>query len=256
MKDGVRELPPNPLTMLIRQSIRHGIRKSSKPLRYSGVIENYIQAIDYNTFYKKHAKKSSELNIKLNYVYFPLHLQPELTTTGFGGAYSDQLDAIDRLSEMVPAGWKIFVKENPKQSYKQRGAEFFRRLSALENVEYIGKEVDTYWLMENCQFVATITGTAGWEAITGGKPCLYFGLAWYASIPGAIAYEPSIKVDDILNTHINQEEQSHAFSAIYRKTRPGLIDLDYRHIYPDYSTENNILKIHQFLHEEILKKST
>jgi len=256
MKNGVRENPPNPLPMLIRQSLRYGIRKSSKPLRYSGVIENYIQAKDYNEFYQKHAKKSSELDIKQNYVYFPLHLQPELTTTGFGGAYSDQLDAIDRLSDMIPADWKVFVKENPKQSYKQRGAEFYRRLSTLGNVVYIGKEVDTYWLMENCQFVATITGTAGWESITGGKPCLYFGLPWYASIPGAIAYTPTIQVNDILNTTINQDEQSRAFSAIYRKTRLGLVDRVYRSICHDYSPEKNVLRIHNFLYEEILKKPT
>ncbi len=256
MKDGIRENPPNPLPLLIRQSIRYGIRKSSKPIRYSGVIENYLQAKDYNTLYQKQAKKSSELNAQLNYVYFPLHLQPELTTTGFGGSYSDQLDAIERLSEMIPRDWKVFVKENPKQSYKQRGAEFFRRLSALNNVDYIGKEVDTYWLMENCQFVATITGTAGWEAITGGKPCLYFGLPWYASIPGAIAYNPSIQVTDILNNSIDQHVQSRAFSAIYKKTRQGLVDPVYRYIYPDYSPEKNAYKIYRFLCEEILKTTT
>ena len=247
MKGGVRRAPPTPLPMLIRQTIRHGIRKSSKPVRYSGVIENYIQAKDYNDYYSATAKRADELNFNLKFVYFPLHLQPELTTTGFGGEYSDQVDAIERLSEMVPADWKIYVKENPKQGYQQRGSEFFRRLSSMANVVYIGKEVDTYWLMQHCQFVATITGTAGWECITGGKSCLLFGLAWYSQIPGAVKYSPSLTVEDILKTPISKEVQAEAFAKIYRKTRAGIVDSVYESINENYTSESNSDKLTKFL---------
>jgi hypothetical protein len=255
MNNELRRSPPNPLPMFIRQSIRHGIRESSKPIRYSGVIENYIQAKDFNLHYIKTAKKANELEFTSKFVYFPLHLQPELTTTGFGGEYSDQVDAIERLSEMVPADWKIYVKENPKQGYQQRGVEFFRRLSSMANVVYIGKEVDTYWLMEHCQFVATITGTAGWESITGGKPCLLFGLAWYAQIPGAVKYTPSITVKDILDTPINQTDQATAFAKIYKKTRAGMVDYGYRYINVGYTAESNSEKLYKFLEYAILKNS-
>jgi hypothetical protein len=194
---------PSKVLKWIRESFRYGIRTSSRPMRYSGVVENLTQAKDFSSSYEKYAVNDDQIDVNINYVYFPLHLQPELTTTGLGGDYSDQLDAIEKLASMIPPDWKVYVKENPKQGYEQRGIEFYRRLSTFSNVTYISKEVDTYWLMGNCRFVATITGTAGWESITGGKPCLFFGLAWYANIPGAVRYKDGITIEDVLETPID-----------------------------------------------------
>jgi hypothetical protein len=247
----IKNRKKNPLWTWLRETIRYGIRTSSKPMRYSGVIENLTQARDFDKSYLLYAKKRNELDVNINFVYFPLHLQPELTTSTLGGCYSDQLDAIERLSDMIPADWKIYVKENPKQGHEQRGIEFYRRISCIKNVEYIGNDVDTYWLIENCRFVATITGTAGWESVTGGKPCLTFGLAWYATIPGAIQYNKHITVEDILSARISQADQMLAFNNLYKKTRPGIIDGGFTPIFPEYTPENNSQKLELFIRERV-----
>jgi hypothetical protein len=244
----------SPWWNLFRETLRYGVRKSSKPVRYSGVIENFLQAKEFKSNYEKYAKTSSALDMQESFVYFPLHLQPELTTSGMGGRYSDQLDAIERLSDLLPDSWKIYVKENPKQGHDQRGAEFFRRLSMIKNVEYIAKEVDTYWLMERSRFVATITGTAGWEAITGGKPCLVFGYAWYMSIPGVVKYAPTVTLDDILNQVIDHTVQKRVFEQLCKKMRTGIVDADYIKIHPHYDFEENANRVAGFLSEIILDK--
>lgn len=120
------------------------------------------------------------------YVYFPLHLQPELTTSSLGGRYDDQIFAIERLSAWLPDGMLLFVKENPKQRSRYRDKSFYRRLEALENIILLDKSVSSSNLIRNSSAVATITGTAGWEALTEGKPAIYFGRPWYAGAPGAV----------------------------------------------------------------------
>ena len=244
----------NPIWRFFRESLRYGIRKSSKPMLFSGVIQNFVQAKEFNSTYPIHAKSTEELNKNANYVYFPLHLQPELTTTGLGGSYSDQIDAIERLAEMIPDGWLIYAKENPKQGHEQRGVEFFRRLATIGNVVYIDKHVDTYWLMENSQFVATITGTAGWEAITGGKACLVFGLAWYRSLPGAVGYSKDIRISDILEIRLDRAEQVFAFDDLIARTRAGVVDKVYVDIYKDYESSSNVKAILDFLDETVTQK--
>jgi len=44
-------------------------------------------------------------------------------------------------------------------------------------------------LIERCKAIATITGTAGWEALFKGKPAVVFGHAFYRDAPGVIAVE-------------------------------------------------------------------
>ncbi len=140
------------------------------------------------------------------YVYFPLHLQPEMTTDTLGGIYTDQLLALEQLRSKLPENWKIYVKENPKQKSYKRGKEFFERLSSIPNTLLLDRTVDTYKLTASSKFVATITGTAAWEAVSGGKPALVFGHHWYDKLPGIFHYSDDINAEDIANFHINHEK--------------------------------------------------
>lgn len=186
------------------------------------------------------------INLELPYVYFPLHLQPEKTTSTWGGVFTDQLLAIERLSSMLPQGWLIYVKENPKQTFFMRGKWFYKRVKAINNVVMVPSNFDTYSLLKNCQFTATITGTVGWEAITGGKAVLVFGWGvWYKSFPGVFQYHPSINISDIVNYKINLNALEIQLNDLLRKTGQGVIynKRGYKTIVPNYSKENNINNI-------------
>ena len=106
---------------------------------------------------------SKDCEHNANFVYFPLHLQPELTTSINGGRYVDQILALESLSEIIPPGWLIYAKENPKQHYFMRGKWFFKRLNAIPNLRLLPSDYDSVKLIETSRFVATVSGTAGWE---------------------------------------------------------------------------------------------
>ena len=170
--------------------------------------------------------ETKDIDWTAKYVYFPLHLQPEMTTDTLGGYYRDQLLAIEQLVRILPEGWMIYVKENPKQLFWMREKYFFKRLSSLPQVRYVSRSVDTYRLMEHAQLVATITGTAGWEAISGGKPVIVFGHTWYKNFPGVFTFSDDLDVASAAGYRIVHRDVEAALSAYRAKAWKGVFRSD------------------------------
>lgn len=120
------------------------------------------------------------------YVLFALHLQPERSTCPQGGVYDDQLLAIETAAKALPAGHELYVKEHPRQfsptflkSKHYRDDTFYRRVTSLPAVRLLPIETDTRGLIAGAVATATTTGSAGWQSLLAGKPCLAFGSPWY-----------------------------------------------------------------------------
>jgi len=237
----------SPIAQLIKGVTRYIFREGSRPMRASGVIQNYQQTKTFRKDYNNISTKLSQDNLPENFVYFPLHLQPELTTNMLGGNYSDQLDAIEDLLKIIPNNWKIICKENPKQGHEERGRNFYNRLLSLKNVIYASKDSNTYMLIENCKFSASITGTVGWESITGLKPTLIFGHAWYRSLPGVVSYREGMTVNEIINTKIDKTKLQKKYNILMSKAHHGIMDSVYTQIYKNYSPQKNVEALYQFL---------
>lgn len=173
------------------------------------------------------------------YVYFALHCQPELGTSTLGGMYDDQLLAIERLSKLIPRDWVVYAKENPVQTDQYRGKTFFQRLAKLPNVSFVSPRTSTFKLIEHCQFVATITGTVGWEAITGGKNVLAFGNPWYRTLPGVIVFDENMTIDRIMATTIDHEELEICVGNIISRMWPGVVDPSCAMLYDAFDHDEN-----------------
>ncbi|MGB7287740.1 MAG: hypothetical protein WBC71_12480 [Salaquimonas sp.] len=127
-----------------------------------------------------------------DFVYFPFHLQPEMTTDVLGGAFSDQALALEKLCRVVPENIAIVVKENPKQRSQMRSEAFFDRLSRRPNLIAVHRNTSSFELINKAKCVATVTGTAGWEALRMGKPVICFGHIYWNSLPGVFRYQDSL----------------------------------------------------------------
>lgn len=210
-------------------------------------VGRYFQHRCYN---KNNSKTVQYVDFKKKYVYFPLHLQPEMTTDVLGGKYTDQLLAIENLHKILPNDWYIYVKENPKQKSYMRGRYFFERLSLIPNVVFVDRTVDTYKLMESAQFVSTITGTAAWEAITGGKNALIFGKVWFDHFPGIFRFEEIESIQEILQYRISHDDIQKETNKLRRKLIKGYYKQDtltYGGIKPQENNNLALLKFFKYI---------
>lgn len=198
-----------------------------------------------NRRYLANLKKIIDFNVDYNqkYVYFPLHVQPELTTCPWGGKYSDQMLALEWLRKLLPDDWYIYIKENSDQDSSYRGDGFFERLSALKNIKMVPIETPTVKLIESAVFIATVSGTVGWEAISGEKNALVFGQAWYESFPGVFKFSLNLTLDEILNYKINHQELEEKYSTLMSKCGNGVIYKAYKVIVNDFDEYQNLKKL-------------
>ena len=150
-----------------------------------------------NRLKRYYNKLMQEADFDCPYIYVPLHYQPERSTSPEGGVFANQLLMVELLSTCAPEGWSIYVKENPVQFQAvtatgecSRTIDFYDDLAALPNVTIVPISTSSFELIDNSMAVATVTGTAGWEAVLRGKPTLIFGHAWYKGCEG-VFYTPT-----------------------------------------------------------------
>jgi hypothetical protein len=123
-------------------------------------------------------------------VFVPLHFQPERTTLPNAGVFRDQVLLCETLARHLPDGWRLLVKEHPRQFSNRlnvtrfRAPEDYERIAALPNTSLLAIETPSSEVAAMAGAVATATGSAGWEAIQMGTPALVFGFPWYAHAPG------------------------------------------------------------------------
>ena len=200
-----------------------------------------LNDIIYNKKIRDTHLKQDNLNQLLTsekLVYVPLHLQPELTTSALGGIYEDQLNMIEILSSET-SDYTIIAKENPKQNSFQRKPLFFRRLAVLDNVEIANYDANSTTLIENSDLIATISGTAGLEALQLGKKCMVFGKAWYQTLPGCYRYN-DISVKECLSLpNPNISEVKGAYELLIGRCMDGVVDEEYSELVEGYTALNN-----------------
>lgn len=179
-------------------------------------------------FRKRFERERKQLDIEAlsftpeNFIYFPLHLEPEENVHVLGADYTNQLDAVVALHDILPKGWSILLKENPIQTFQNRGQPFRERLKALPNVRFVRGGTPSEDLIARSRLVATITGTAGYEALLSGKPCIYFGEAWFAGLPGATPFSTELDLERLSALRISKLELDEAVDVMLGALADGL----------------------------------
>ncbi len=176
------------------------------------------------------------------FVFFPLHLQPEMNTDIMGGAWANQMLALQRLRSFVPPEIPIVVKENPKQTGLVRSRLFWQRMAAIPNLMMTDDSVSSLELVKRAELTATITGTAGWEALRFGRPALAFGHVFWSSLPGAFQIG-NATWNDVETFRFDAELMAQGVEKISRIAWYGVTDRDYIPIVQDFDPAKNAVQV-------------
>ncbi len=177
---------------IYKKHIRHftSLNNIHNEFKYRRTINKKLYpTYQQNRFYNKIAK---EQDLSKPYVFYGLHMQPEKTTLPLGRQMDHHLSSIIILSQSIPDGWSLYIKEHPNQfnvrkiaNQNFRDLEFYKTVLELPNAYFIPLRYPAEDLISNAKIVATLTGTVGWEGIQRGIPVIAFGDAYYRACRGS-----------------------------------------------------------------------
>lgn len=175
-----------------------GIPKLIKELFRSFINFNFsyfflILSNTLNFFKVKRGLKKMVVKPELNsnFIYYPLHFDPEIVTMPEEDIRANQCINIKKLAVNLPKEWRLYVKFHPNQFnfklnfwpwefYGQTQRYFIslknlNYLNQIPNVVLIDNSISQRDLIQKSKSVASISGTVFMEASYFKKPLLVFG---------------------------------------------------------------------------------
>lgn len=135
---------------------------------------------------------ATPFNTDSPFVYLALSYQPEMSTSPGGHEFVHQLLAVRLLSNALPDGWRLLVKEHPSQfssNYSRyaesfRDESYYRSILQFDRTELAPMSTDPFEIMDQSQAVASVGGSTTFQALVRGRRGLLFGHSWYVDCPG------------------------------------------------------------------------
>ena len=171
--------------------------------------------IGFNDFY-------DEFNEKDEYAFYPLQLDPEAASMMLAPFYTDQLWLIKQIARSLPINYKLYIKEHPAM-FGYRPRCFYKELKKIPNVKIVKPSLSSFDLIKNAKLIATITGTAGWEAMLMKKPIITFGNVFYNKLSMAKQCKtmedlPYLVKNQIENFRYDEKELINFITAIFQES--------------------------------------
>lgn len=165
----------------------------------TGFVINPIEKIYLKRTMSKYISMlDNRLLIEKNHIlYFPLHLQPEATSSPASNFFRNQLLIIKAFSDILGDDQLLVVKDHPAtfitSSFDQperrirfRNRKFYSSIANMNNVMLVDSSVSSKYLLSLCDTVVTLRGSICLEALINKKPCLIFENSFYMGFPNTV----------------------------------------------------------------------
>jgi hypothetical protein len=122
---------------------------------------------------------------QLNYAFFPLHTEPEVTLSVYSKPYLNQIEVARLISHNLPVGMKLVIKEHP-WSIGKRPLGYYRKLLKIPNVLLADPRLKSRELIDHSKLVIVIAGSIAFEGMILNKPAIILGHAPFEFLPSSM----------------------------------------------------------------------
>ncbi len=162
----------------------------------------------------------------MEYVFYPLHKEPEVTLLVYSRPYLNQIEAVRNIARNLPVGMKLVIKEHPA-SVGYRPLSYYQKLLAIPNVVLVAPELESRRVIQHAALVSIICGSVGLEAVMMKKPVVVLGHAPFNFLPDSmVTYcknldNLGIDIFELLENHHHDEDALIAYiSAVISLSVP------------------------------------
>lgn len=159
------------------------------------------------------------------FVIFPIHYQPEASTSVGSPHFVNQADVIRNIAFSLPPDLQLVVKEH-RSAIGFNSASFYRDVAALPGVLLVDPDLRIKHLIRQSQGVIALTSTAAFEALLLHRRVWLFGATSFQRHPLCRPIASFAELSDALahRSEANEPYDNRAFAVAYhRYTRPGSI---------------------------------
>jgi len=161
-----------------------------------------ILYLKYNIKYIQKYFENCKVIKDANYIYFPLHFEPEIATLVLH--QYNHLSIIDIISKHMPLNWKLVVKEHPAM-IGQREAKFYEEIKKYPNVVLLHSSCNSQQIIDNAKIVFSLSGTVIFESIVLKKPVIFTGPTRYEGFNLGINSKNIFEFEYLIRQALNYE---------------------------------------------------
>lgn len=197
----------------------------------------------------------------LDYVFFPLHTEPEVSLLVYGRPYVNQLEVVRQVALSLPVHMCLVIKEHPWMVGK-RSLSWYEKLLSIPRVHLVKPDVEARKLIKDASMICVITGSIALEGAILGKPVLTFGDGPFNALPDHMVRQckslrdlPGLITHQLTNHHHDESELEAYISTVFQMSESVSLYsvlLKKRNVFSpnksEYGTE--IEKLTRFLYQE------
>jgi len=139
-------------------------------------------------------------------IYFPLQIEPERSLLITAPKYTNQIQVIRDIANVLPNGYELYVKEHPMNIVRSwHSVSFYKEIMSLSNTKLIHPSVKSKDLIKKSSLIITISSTTGIEATFYKKPSIIFSDLDFSIISSVHKIKSINELSSAIETYLKKD---------------------------------------------------